>query len=239
MPGGTLILSKEKKLYPFFRKRLAELDFTNFEITGEKRDSLNSVINDMKPRLVLVESDFYECSTPYMMGELLKRFPKLNVAAVSLFCKFPDDLAMWFIFNGVKSYVNFLEGPDEFYKGLNKVREGTGYIAPGVIERMNMRREIPEPAGNISKRQMEIIRLLCNGFTGHEICDVLAIAEDTLSVQKRKMYTCLNVRNENELIRVALFHGWIKVEELRFYGGEYKLNPAPEKPAKTQIRRVK
>jgi hypothetical protein len=68
---------------------------------------------------------------------------------------------------------------------------------------------------------------------------VLAIAEDTLSVQKRKMYTCLNVRNENELIRVALFHGWIKVEELCFYGGEYKLNPAPEKPAKTQIRRIK
>jgi DNA-binding NarL/FixJ family response regulator len=229
MPGGTLILSREKKLYPYFRKRFTELGFTNFEITGEERDSLNSVINDMKPRLVLAGSGFYECSTPYMMGKMIKTFPKLNIAAVSVFCKIPDDLAMWFIFNGVKSYINFFEGPDEFYNGLNKVREGKGYIAPGVIERMNMRREIPEPAGNISKRQMEIIRLLCNGFTGHEICDVLAIAEDTLSVQKRKMYTCLNVRNENELIRVALFHGWIKVEELRFYGGEYKLNPAPGK----------
>jgi DNA-binding NarL/FixJ family response regulator len=239
MPGGTLILSREKHLYPYLGKRLVELGFTNFEITGEERDSLNSIINDAKPRLVLVDSGFYECSTPYMMGQLLKTFPKLNIAAVSVFYKIPDDLAMWFIFNGVKSYINFLEGPDEFYGGLDKVREGKEYISPGVIERMNMRREMAEPARNITPRQIEIIRLLCNGFTGREICNVLAIADDTLSVQKRNIYTCLNVRNEKELIRVALLLKCISVEELRFFGGKYLLNPQPEKPIKKPIRRAK
>jgi DNA-binding NarL/FixJ family response regulator len=232
LPGETLIVSREKQLYPYFRNRLAEFGFTGFEITGEERDSLNSVINEKKPRLVLVESCFYECSTPYMMRQLLKTFPKLNIAAVSVFHKIPDDLAAWFIYNGVKSYINFLEGPDEFYRGMNRVREGKEYIAPGVMERINTRREMAGPAGNITPRQMEIIRLLCNGFTGNEVCAVLAIAEDTLSVQKRNIYTCLNVRNEKELIRAALFHGWITVEELRFYGREYALNPRPEKRIK-------
>jgi DNA-binding NarL/FixJ family response regulator len=230
--GGTLLLSREKQLYPYFRKRLTELGFTSFEVSGEERDSLNSLINDMKPRLVLAGSGFYECSTPYMMGKLLRTFPELNIAAVSVFCKIPDDLAMWFIINGVKSYINFFEGPDEFYRGLKMVREGKEYISPGVIERMNMRRELADPAGDITPRQMEIIRLLCNGFTGNEICDVLAIAEDTLNVQKRKIYTTLNVRNEKELIRVALYHGWITLEELRFFGREYILNPQPEKRGK-------
>jgi DNA-binding NarL/FixJ family response regulator len=203
LAGGTLILSREKKLYPYFQTRLAELGFTNFEITGEDRDSLNFIINEQSPRLVLVESVFYSCSTPYMMRRLLKLFPKLNIAAVSLFCKIPDDLGMWFIINGVKSYINFLEGPDEFFSGLEKVRQGEEYISPGVLERMNMRREVADPIGNITDRQIEIIRLLRNGFTGTEICDVLSIADDTLSVQKRNIYTSLNVRNENELIRVA------------------------------------
>jgi DNA-binding NarL/FixJ family response regulator len=233
-----LILSREKQLYPYFRKRLGELGFTNFDITGEERDSLNSVINEKKPRLVLAGSGFYECSTPFMMRQLLKLFPKLNIAAVSVFHKIPDDLAMWFIYNGVTSYINFFDGPDEFYGGLNKVREGKEYISPGVIERMNMRQENGEPAGNITGRQMEIIRLLCNGFTGHEICNVLAISEATLYVQKSKVYTNLNVRNENELIRVALRFGWIKLDELRFYGGEYTLNPLPEKRQKPKIRRA-
>jgi hypothetical protein len=41
------------------------------------------------------------------------------------------------------------------------------------------------------------------------------------------------------LIRVALFHGWIKLDELHFYGGEYKLNPLPEKTQEPKIRGVK
>jgi DNA-binding NarL/FixJ family response regulator len=237
--GGTLLLSREKQLYPYFIRRCTELGYANFDIAGEERDSLNMLINDMKPRLIVVESVFYDCCTPYMMGRLLKIFPKLNIAAVSLFCKIPDDLAMWFIFNGVRSYVNFFEGLDEFYRGLNTVWEGKEYISPRVMKRIETRREIPQPAGNITKRHMEIIRLLCNGYTGHEICKVLAIAEDTLNVQKKKIYTILNVRNEKELIRVALFHGWIALEELRFFGGEYTLNPLPKKLKNTQIRRYK
>jgi DNA-binding NarL/FixJ family response regulator len=237
VPEGTLVLSREKQLYSWLEKRLAELGFAGFTITGEERDSLNSVICAMKPRLVLIESCFYECSTPYMMGKLLKTFPKLNIAAVSMFCKIPDDLAMWFIINGVKSYINFFDGPDEFHAGLHKVREGKEYISPGVMERMNMRQETGDPAGNITARQMEIIRLLCNGFTGHEICSVLAISEATLYVQKTRVYTNLNIRNENELIRVALRLGWITLDELRFFGREYALNPLPERPVSRQIRR--
>jgi DNA-binding NarL/FixJ family response regulator len=208
---------------------LTELGFANFEITGEERDSLNTLINDLKPRLVLAGSGFYACSTPYMMGALRKTFPKLTIAAVTVFYKIPDDLALWFIYNGVRSYINFFDGPDEFYGGLDKVREGKEYISPGVIARMDMRQENGEPAGNVTARQMEIIRLLCNGFTGHEICGVLAISEATLYVQKSKIYTNLNVRNENELIRVALRLGWIKIDELCFFGREYTLNPLPEK----------
>jgi DNA-binding NarL/FixJ family response regulator len=237
--GGTLHLSREKALYPYFRKRLPELGFTNYEITGEERDSLNSIINDLKPRLILVDSNFYECSTPYMMRQLLKTFPKLNIAAVSSLCKIPADLAMWFIINGVKSYINFFEAPDEFYRGLSKVRDGQEYVSSTVIERIAMRREMPDPAGNITPRHLEIIRLLCNGFTGREICKVLAISDQTLYDHKKKIYTFLNVRNENELIRVALFHGWIKLDELHFYGREYKLNPLPERKSEQKIRRVK
>jgi DNA-binding NarL/FixJ family response regulator len=204
---------------------LTELGFSNFEITGEERDSLHSLINNMKPRLVVVGSGFYECCTPHMMRLLLKKFPRLNIAAASVFCKYPADLAMWFVINGVKSYLNFFEGPEEFYRGLKIVWEGREYVSPQVTRHIEMRREMPRPAGNITPRHIEVIRLLCNGFTGREICRVLAISEQTLYVDKTKIYTNLNVRNENELIRVALFFEWIKEKELRFCGGEYRLNP--------------
>jgi DNA-binding NarL/FixJ family response regulator len=216
-------MSREEQLYPYFREKLEALGFVDITITGGDRDYLNSIIDDLKPRLVIVGSGFYECATPYMMGRLLKRFPKLNIAVVSVFYKIPDDLAVWFIYNGVRSYINFLEGPEEFYIGLKMARDGKRYISSRVVERMNMMREMPDPPGNITPRQLEIMRLLCNGYTGREICNVLAIADQTLYSHKRKLYACLNVRNENELIRAALFQGWIKIDELLFFSNAWKL----------------
>jgi hypothetical protein len=66
-----------------------------------------------------------------MTGQMLKRFPKLNIAAVSL-GEFPDYLAAWFYFHGVKSYINWWDGYEEFYKGLEIVRQGGAYISPAV-----------------------------------------------------------------------------------------------------------
>jgi hypothetical protein len=108
----------------------------NVEVTGEERDSLHFVINEKRPRLVLIESFFYQAATPFMMGELLKRFPNLSIAAVSVY-EYPDSLAAWFIFYGVRSYINLWEGFEEFQKGMQVVRRGESYISPkvkGIIE---------------------------------------------------------------------------------------------------------
>jgi hypothetical protein len=91
-----LVVSRATKLFPYYKKSLEELGFKDEEVTGEEKDSLNMVINKMKPRLVLVGSGFYHAGTPYMMGRLHKTFPKLDIAAVSL-GGFPDSLAVWFI----------------------------------------------------------------------------------------------------------------------------------------------
>jgi DNA-binding NarL/FixJ family response regulator len=238
LAGGTLLLSREKELYPHFRKRFKELGFSGFEVTGEERDSLNLVIGEMKPALILVGSGFYKCSTPYMMGRLLKKYPRLNIAAVSVFCKIPADLAMWFIINGVKSYVNLFEGFEEFYRGLDRVRRGGEYISPKVMKRIEMRKEMPERAGSLTARHVEVMRLLSNGFTGVEIADTLNISKRTLDKHKSDLYTRLNVRNENELIRAAQYLGYINPEELVFFGGRYALNPKPEKRRKPSMRRV-
>jgi DNA-binding NarL/FixJ family response regulator len=171
-----------------------------------------------------------------MMAKLHKQFPKQNIAALSV-CNFPADLAMYFIINGVKSYVNFLEGPEQFYKGLEQIREGREFISMEVQKHIDIRSHYPEPSsGNLTGRQIEIIRLIANGFTGEEIGDVLHISERTVDTMKTQIYTALNVRNENEVIRVALYLELINVEELIFFGGNYVLNPKP--PKKPKNRRV-
>jgi len=228
MPGGTLVVSRAVNLYPFIRKKLTEMGFENVVVTGVEKDGLNMLIREMKPRLVFMGAKFYRSETPYMIAALHKAFPKLNIAAVCA-SDFPDDLAMYFIVNGARSYVNLLEGEEEFLKGMGEIRDGRAYIAPGVQRRIEMRSVYPRPTGELSGRQVAMARLIANGFTGAEIADTLHISEGTVDNGKSGIYTALNVRNEREVIRTAINLGIVRPEELDFFPRDYVLKPKPYK----------
>ena len=149
---------------------------------------------------------------------------------------FPDDLAMYFIINGARSYVNVLEGLDEFYKGLKEIREGREYVAPEVKKRIDMRGVYPEPTGILTDRQREIIRLAANGFTVEEIAATLGISVRSVGSRKAEIYTAMNVRNGYEAIRAAIYLGIIKPDELYFFGGDYELKPLPDKREKRKMK---
>jgi two-component system invasion response regulator UvrY len=235
MTGGTLAVSRDVNNHSHYKKRFEELGFKNINVTAVDKDGLNMVINEQKPRLLIMGSRFYECATPYMIGLLLRRYPGLKIAVVSIF-GYPVNLASGLIINGVKSYVNFAEGIDQFYAGLAYIREGRNYISPAVEECMETGNDNAKPTQELTERQIEGLRLLCNGFTTLEMADVLHISLRTVKFHKSELYNNLKVRNENELIRVAIYLGFIQVDELDFYGGEYGLNH--KLVNKEKIRRI-
>jgi len=231
MVGGTLAVSRAVNLHGFYREKLEGSGFTNVTVTATDKDGLNMIIREIKPRLLLLDSIFYKCCTPFMMADLHKQFPKLNIAVISM-TDFPDDLAMYFIVNGARSYVNLWEGIEQFLKGLETIRRGDNFVSPEVQRRIELRTEYPEPSGRLTDRQVEIIKLVANGFTGAEIAETLFISERSVDNRKSEIYMAMNVRNENELIRVAIFLGIIKADELYFYGRDYVLRPLPMKKGK-------
>ena len=227
MAGGTLAISRAINLHPHFKQQLETLGFKDVHITTMDKDGLAMAINDLRPQLLLADSHFYQCCTPYMLGRLLVKNPGLNIAAVSI-ADFPADLAMWFIFDGIKSYVSFYDGVEVFYHGLECVRKGKPFISPAVEERIALRREYPKVAG-ITRQQTEVIRLICNGFKEAEIADTLHISRRTVDTHKTRILTALNARNSNELIRVALALNIVTPDELIFYPKDFMVNPKIKK----------
>jgi hypothetical protein len=123
LADGTLIISMAIFLFPFFKQYLEGFGFRGVETAEVEKDGLVFKINETRPRLMFIESGFYGQSTPFMAGNLAKKFPKLRIAAFNL-GEFPNDLAMRFIFRGVKSYLNFRDGIEEFNKGLRIIQRG-------------------------------------------------------------------------------------------------------------------
>jgi DNA-binding NarL/FixJ family response regulator len=236
--GGTLVISRAKNMLPVCKYYLKAVGFQNIVLTSEEKDSLNFVINEQKPRLVFIESCFYEAVTPYMTGRLLRDFPKLRIVAFSV-GEFPDDLAMWFYFHGVKNYINFRDGMCEFKRGIRKILRGEEFRSKKVQRRIDLRDKTPKVVYSFTKRQLEVLTLVCNGFTTDETGEMMHISRRTVETDKTDLYAVFHVRNERELIRVAYYMDLFKKDELCFYGGEWVGPLLPEKTRKPKIRRVK
>ena len=230
MKGGTLLISREIKNHTHIKKRLVELGFNAPTVTGLDRDALNSEIYAMKPDLLIMGARFHHGCTPFMMGELKRNFPKIKMASFVI-GEYPPELAMYFILNGIQSYVTTFDGLDEWYKGLAEVSKGREYISEEVMRCIEKRRDLPDPA-RITKRHTEIIRLFCNGWKELEIAETLHISRNTVVNHRTDILTALNCRSVIELIHVALITKIISLDELCFRHRDIILNPLPKEKIK-------
>ena len=214
--AGTLLVTRSVNNQLYYKKELEKLGFQNVTVTSLDRDGLNMIIRDIRPDLLMMGARFYECSTPYMMGELKKEFPEINMAALSLEA-YPPDLAMYFILNGIKSYSTAFDGFDKFFEGLKAINRGRKYISQSVQERMDMRILPVKISGKITLRHFDVLRLTCCGLYDEEVAETLYITRKTVYAHKREVCRMLNVRNSVELVRTALKMKLITEDELFFF----------------------
>jgi hypothetical protein len=77
------------------------------------------------------------------------------------------------------------------------------------------------------------LNLLWDGYKTEEIADTLHISDRTVETHKTDMYKALNVRNEEELLRLALYLGLIKDRVPCFWSRKWVAVPLPL-PEKTR-----
>jgi len=216
MAGETLIVTRAVKLHQYYKQRLEEMGFRNIFITAVDRDGLRMLIDEMKPRLLIVEACFYETSTPYMLALLHEDFPDLKIAVVNMLY-YPENKAVKFITNGVLSYVSKIEGYEEFIKGMNNVMNGKQYISPNVKEMFNSLDIMPEPANRITRRQNEFLDLCCRGYDDLEIANLLHVSKRTAETHRANIKKSLGVNTTIELYWAAKYAGLFEHDENTFF----------------------
>jgi|GEM_PF-720687 len=216
MPGGTLFVSRAENLFSHYKKLFeGAYGYKDISFTGADKDGLNMVINESKPRMLMMDSWFYQAATSYMTGELLGLFPRLNIAIVS-FHDYPPSLAAWFIWHGAKSYINFWDGEDEFKKGVTAARDGRRYVSPLVQTLIESRDEWPDTKCKVTKRMMECLILLCCGFVPERIGQELHLSRKTVNNHLDRLYDTFHARNREEMVAMAWTLRLVTPGDIRF-----------------------
>ena len=202
MRSEILLISRNVNLLPWYKKIFEKAGFIDVTVTDRDKDGLNMLINDLKPRGIFIASNFYSIGTPYMIGLLHELFPKLNITVVSAEY-YPEELAPWFIFHGAKSYVNFLDGVDEFKNGLKQIYYGENYISPETKLLIDSLDEWPDCNLKITRRQREVLLMLCNAYSKQKIQNELQISEYTVHYHLKELMKIFHVHSKEELIKLA------------------------------------
>ncbi len=227
MIGGTLVASRDTNNHSYLKKKMERLGFTNVHTTNADKDGLTFMIQETKPDALLMCARFYQCSTPYMIGQLHRKFPKLYLSVMSI-GEYPADLAMYFIINGAKAYISSFDGVKQFCDGMKAIMHRRKFIPLSVQKRIDIRKEYPAPARKLTKILTEVLRCICNGFSNEDIADNLAISYRTVETHRKELYRTLNARTPFDLFITAIELGIVTIEELVFRHRNLVCTPLPE-----------
>jgi DNA-binding NarL/FixJ family response regulator len=216
MQGGTLLVSRDTLYFPTFIKFFRKLGFPNVSATGKDKDGLIMRINEVNPSYFIIDSNFYDCATPYMIGQLLRAFKKLNIAVIAT-TPFPDTDATWFIFHGVKAYIKLRDSPEEFLHGLHCFLERERYIAPSVQKILDRLDPYPKVLYENTQRQKEVLQMLCRGYSIESIGENLHIGKGTVEKHIKELLRTFNCDGREKLIWIVNRLEIFPKEDLGFY----------------------
>ena len=108
---------------------------------------------------------------------------------------------------GAHAYVSMSEEPARLLGAIRAVVAGERFVPPEVEQRLAA--GIKDPASALTARELEVMELLARGMTNREIGEQLAISIKTVDTHRGHLLKKLRLRNNSDLTRFALRHGYV------------------------------
>ena len=188
-------------------------DITIVGEAGDGDEAL-SVIAREKPDVVLLD-----VRMPKKNGlDVLRELKTTNtVPPIILLTTFDDDEALLAAVRaGAKGYLLKDVSLEQLTEAIRAVAAGGTVIRPAVTERVlrgleHMPRDFEalSPPDPLTKREIEILRLMAGGYSNREIAEALGTAEGTVKNHASSILSKLGVRDRTRAVLRALELGYI------------------------------
>lgn len=198
---AKLLLADDHPLFLDGVRRLVE---KHYEVVGTVADgkALIDAAERLKPDIIVTD-----ISMPGMNGLaaaqiIRKSVPTAKFIALSVHA---DKAYVREAFRaGVRGFVSKGDAASELLTAIKKVLDGRTYVTPLVGT------DIPAAGSNskrLTLRQLEILRLVAEGYQNKEIAETLKISVKTVEFHKTRIMAELDIHTSAGLTRYAIDHG--------------------------------
>jgi DNA-binding NarL/FixJ family response regulator len=110
---------------------------------------------------------------------------------------------------GAHGYVSKSVEPEELLAAIRAVSRGEQVIPPGVEQLLAA--GDGHPASALTAREQQVMEMLSRGMTNREIAEHLEISIKTVDTHRGHVLKKLGLRNNSELTRFAVKHGYVSL----------------------------
>ncbi len=191
----------------------------DFEVIAEASNGNDflKVLDDQVPDIVLMDISMPELDGVEATRQATAKYPGLKVLVVSMFCD--EEYYYQMIQAGVMGFILKESGQHELEQALRSVVNGDNYFSQKLLKDIIVNMQTPgkarkmqtEEDNRLTRRETEILKLICEGYTNAQIADKLFISIRTVEGHKSNLISKTGVKNTISLVMYALRNNMVKV----------------------------
>jgi DNA-binding NarL/FixJ family response regulator len=197
----SLLLADDHPLFLDGVRRLLE---SKYDVVGTAADgkALITAAQQLRPDIIVVDISMPEMNglaAAQIIGKMLPsaKFIVLSVHSEQAYVS--EALRV-----GVKGYVSKRAAAAELLTAIKQVLDGRTYVTPLVGSGTTA---ASKNGKRLTLRQLEILRLVAEGYQNKEIAQLLKISVKTVEFHKTRIMTELDIHTPAGLTRYAIDHG--------------------------------
>jgi DNA-binding NarL/FixJ family response regulator len=199
--------------------RLACEDSPLLEVAGEVAEGQDALIafGEVRPDVVVIDLDLPDMAWSDVVAELRTRRPQPRFLALTAKA---DDRTLFSTFRAsVDGIVEKTSGVSSIVEAVERIATGSR-VYSGEHQQRAIRelgrlarsaRESSRVASLLTRREVEVLQLLSEGLTLHQVARRLRISPRTVETHVRKMYRKLGVHNRVQALREAASLGVVTI----------------------------
>jgi DNA-binding NarL/FixJ family response regulator len=189
------------------------------KVVGEAADGENALlqVDGVKPDVVLMDMVMPGLGGLEATARIKARHPEVVVLIMSMHDN--DEYVQQVIKAGASGYVLKGVTGDDLVRAIKAVHEGASFVDPAIAAKLvedyvhRVRGDLPsDPQELLTPREQEILVLVAEGHSNHEIAARLFLSKKTVETHRANTMRKLDLHDVTELVKYALRRGIIHLD---------------------------
>jgi len=184
-------------------------DITVIAVASSGEEAI-TLANSIQPDVILMDLNMPGIGGSVAIKRILQKIPDSKIIALSVYDDGPVPQQV--IQLGAKGYINKGCPVEEMIKAIVMVYQGKNYLSSAVATNfMFSSQEIDKNLfDRLSSRELQITTKIVDGHNISDIAEALSISPKTVNSHRYRVHEKLGIKNDIELVRLAVDHGLLK-----------------------------